>query len=327
MSHLQSLLRPSLALLAAILLVSPLAASGGGEPLYEKARARDLPERGKGTLVEAAKLYEEAAKQGSLAAMTRVGVMYVMGIGVGEDEPRGARWLQRAAEAGHAAGMREYGILFAEGWGVDEDDATAVSWYRQAAAAGDGIAMARLGLAYENGEGVEANGKEAKRWFAAAREALEGELGATKDPEVATILGNLHDEGLGGRRGDARAVALYRQAAEAGFVDGQSYLAYMLLAGEGARRDPREAIRWFVRAANQGDVEAMEELARIYLEGDGVAVDGPAYVYWSARAELVELEAEDDPDLPDAEERRLEAELRAQLRAYEALHPEVAPRG
>ena len=100
----------------------------------------------------------------------------------------------------------------------------------------------------------------------------------------------------------------------------------MLLEGEGTKRNASEAIRWYIRAANQGDDEAMEELARIYAEGDGVDVDGPAHVYWSARAEMSELEAEDDPDLPNDQERKLEAELRAHLRAYEKAHPEVAPR-
>jgi TPR repeat protein len=311
---------------ALALLSSAALAAESPDALYERARALDRSEQGKKPLVEAAKLYEQAAEAGHLPAMTRVGVMFVMGEGVEEDEPRGAKWIRRAAEASHPAAQREYGILFGEGWGVEEDDVEALVWFRKAAAAGDGRALMRIGLAYEEGDGVEPDPKQAKRWFGEARVALASELARTSEPEVAMLLGNLHDEGYGGKIDDARAVALYRQAAEAGYGESQYYLAWMLLEGEGTKRNVREAIRWLVRAANQDDVEAMEELARIYREGDGVPVDGPAHVYWSARAEIGELEAEDDPDLPNAEEKRLEAELRAHLAAYEKLHPEVAPK-
>ncbi|MBP9825614.1 MAG: sel1 repeat family protein, partial [Thermoanaerobaculia bacterium] len=222
--------------LAACRMAAETAALAGDDPaaLFEQARALDRPEGGRETLVEAARLYESAARGGHLAAMTRVGILYVMGEGVEEDEARGANWIRRAAEAAHPRALGEYGLLLAEGWGVEEDDVAAVAWYRKAAAAGDPLGLARLGFAYELGEGIEADPKQAKRWFVEARAALERDLRdlqTTGDPELAMMLGILLDEGLGGRTDDGRAVALYRQAAEAGHAESQFYLAGMLLEG------------------------------------------------------------------------------------------------
>ena len=79
--------------LVASLMAADTAAFAGDDPaaLFEQARALDRPEGGRETLVEAARLYESAARGGHLAAMTRVGSMYVMGEGVEEDEARGAK--------------------------------------------------------------------------------------------------------------------------------------------------------------------------------------------------------------------------------------------
>ncbi len=57
------------------------------------------------------------------------------------------------------------GICYVNGEGVTEDDKQAVYWYRKAAKNGNGDAMVNLGWAYEQGEGVEKNGNNALYWL------------------------------------------------------------------------------------------------------------------------------------------------------------------
>ena len=71
----------------------------------------------------------------------------------------------------------------------------------------------------------------------------------------------------------ARAVKLYRQAAEQGSSVGQCNLGYCMLKGIGIRPDPAQAVYWFRTAAEGGSGRAMCLLGDCYREGQGVEAD------------------------------------------------------
>ena len=73
--------------------------------------------------------------------------------------------LRDAAEQGEAVAQNNLGLMYMEGRGVSQDDTKAVEWYRKAAEQGLAVAQFYLGSMYQEGRGVAQNSKEAYRWY------------------------------------------------------------------------------------------------------------------------------------------------------------------
>jgi len=72
---------------------------------------------------------------------------------------------RESANAGSDRGQLYLGLHYLIGYGVSQDQEEAVKWLRKAAEQGHGIAQWHLGWCYRNGEGVEQNEEEAVKWL------------------------------------------------------------------------------------------------------------------------------------------------------------------
>ncbi len=129
---------------------------------------------------------KRAAEQGDALAQFNLGVMYVKGEGVPEDDAKAVYWYRKAAEHGDALAQFNLGVMYANGEGVPEDDAKAVYWYRKAAEQGDASAQYNLGLKYGKGEGVPEDYVQAYAWWSIA--AAQGHDGAQNNKEILATL-------------------------------------------------------------------------------------------------------------------------------------------
>jgi uncharacterized protein len=139
---------------------------------------------------DAVKWYRKAAEQGDAVAQYYLGLMYLNGKGVPEDDAEAVKWFRKAAEQGNAKAQYYLGFMYANGTGVPEDDAEAVKWYRKAAEQGYANAQFNLGLMYLNGEGVPEDNVFAYMWFNLA--AAQGDEDAKKGKGM--ISGNMTKE-------------------------------------------------------------------------------------------------------------------------------------
>ena len=215
--------------------------------------------------VECTNRDQAAAEQGNAKAQTNLGITYLIGRGVPQDDAEAMRWFRQAAEQGHAKAQFNLGLMYATGRGVPQDDAEAVRWYRLAADQGDASAQFNLGVMYRDGEGVPQDEAEAVRWFRLAADQGNA-LGQSN-------LGVMYAEGRGVPQDDAEAARWYRLAAEQGDVLGQSNLGSMYATGRGVPQDDAEAVRWSRLAAEQGNALGQYNLGVIYAEGRGVPQD------------------------------------------------------
>ena len=78
-----------------------------------------------------------AVTMGDAAAMNRLGMCCLEGIGMDENPQEAARWFQRAADLGNPAGMFNFGKCCLRGTGLVKDRREAGRWLRKAAAKGD----------------------------------------------------------------------------------------------------------------------------------------------------------------------------------------------
>ena len=82
-----------------------------------------------------------------------------------------------------------------------------------------------------------------------------------------------------------QAAAWDRKAAEQGYIDAQSNLGALYLAGHGVPQNYTEAAEWLKKAAGRGEGIALYNLGTMYLKGLGVPQSyGQAYLLFDVAA-------------------------------------------
>ncbi len=170
--------------LAAIVLVFAFAAPGAAGPFEDAADAN-----ARGDYLKALRLIRPLANDGDAVAQFNLGLMYMTGHGVQQDDAAAALWFRKAAEQGYAFAQSNLGVMYRDGRGVPQNYLDAVMWFRKAADQGDAVAQYCLGQQYANGAGVPQDFAEAVIWFQKAAE--QGH------PVAMLRLGVMYAEGRG----------------------------------------------------------------------------------------------------------------------------------
>ena len=153
------------------LLLPPVIAEDG---LYE--RGIELVEQK--DYEKALKAFELGAKTGDLNAMTALGIMYITGVGVIQNDVKGFKYVQDAANKSHPKAQYTLGAIYYLGAGVNIDFKKAFSWISLSADQGYADAQHNLAQMYEAGEGVSQNFEQAYEYYlkAARNDNLDSQI-------------------------------------------------------------------------------------------------------------------------------------------------------
>jgi TPR repeat protein len=186
--------------------------------------------------------------------------------------------LRAADAAAVAAGRCPLGNLEAQEAACRAWMARPLAALRAAAEAGDLAAMEDLGERFHYGlREAPKDDAQAVVW---RRRAAAGNVARAQ-----SAFAFMHANGEGGlERSDAKAVALYRAAAFAGYASALFNLGCCFDNGRGVPRDRAEAVRLWLQAADKGNANAEAALARAYILGEGVAHDYAAALRFARRA-------------------------------------------
>ena len=117
----------------------------------------------------AAEAFQTAAEKGDANAQTSLGLMYLKGEGVEENEQTALNLFQQSAALGDVRGEVNLARMYAKGKaGLVPNYSIAVSWFDKAATQGYADAQYSLGVLYVTGNGVPLNYKKAQELFANA---------------------------------------------------------------------------------------------------------------------------------------------------------------
>ncbi|MDE7214851.1 MAG: sel1 repeat family protein, partial [Clostridia bacterium] len=106
--------------------------SARGEEEFDAAdRAKALYDEGK--LEEAAKLWFKAAEAGDSYAQTCLGICYLEGDGVPEDEAAAVEWFKKAVAQDYPQAYYEFDMCLLTGTGIEENAEEAVNYLKKAA--------------------------------------------------------------------------------------------------------------------------------------------------------------------------------------------------
>ena len=268
----------------AVAWLSKAAASGRADAKNNLAVMYAL---GRGTdknMKQAYKLWQQAADRDAKAEYN-LGVMFLRGFLVVQNDETAASWFSRSEANGNSQARLALALLYHLGRGVIYSETDAIKWYQeaadhgdvdaifnlatlyykigdfakafecflQAATAGDAQACNIVASMYQRGQGVQYNIDRAVKWYTKAANA--GNLQAQFN------LGNLYRKGDGVEQLDKRAAQWYEKAAKAGYAQAQNSLAYMYALGRGIKMDQKQARKWLEAAAAQGLNIAQQNLS------------------------------------------------------------------
>lgn len=150
------------------------------------------------------------------------------------------------------------------------DYATALRLWEPLARAGLARAQNNVGACFAEGLGVPPDSTLAERWLTLAADA--------GDPVGQRNLAAFYFRRAATGADHARAVDLYRKAAEQGDATAQDMLSWMLLEDDVG--DAAEAHRWVMAAAAQGVASSMTRLGLLYHNARGVERDAVEAARW-----------------------------------------------
>ncbi|MGL4409291.1 tetratricopeptide repeat protein [Zoogloea sp.] len=191
------------------------------------------------------------------------------------------------AGVGNTDALFNLGILAEDGLGEPRNLPKAETLYRAAADAGGFKAQYRLGMMYGDGGSLPPDPGKAHHYLSLAAAAgdqdAQARLARLAQPDApASPLEQAERLASQGRH--AEALALYRQAADAGQVRALTKLAWCHEAGRGTPADLATAARLFGEAARAGDAEAQYALAVMYRTGKGQPQDRAQSLDWLRKA-------------------------------------------
>lgn len=198
---------------------------------------------GKGIIQDdkkAAELLSKASDQGVAEAQNFLGNMYLNGVGVTKDEKKAFELYMQAAEHGLADAQENLGDMYLEGKGVEQDIQQALKWIEKAAEQGSATSQVIMGGMYEFGLGVEVDLNKAREWYQkAVEQGNEDTKEALKrvESEIAEQKKDIYSDT---KVGDILTFGTYEQNNDP--------------------RDGKEAIEWIVLAKNEGRFLLMSRL-------------------------------------------------------------------
>ena len=207
------------------------------------------------------------AEEGDPDGLYALGMAYLFGWDIQQDERIGYDYLEQASDKGQTEAMTLLVRMYMQGEydGLDPIKASKMAII----AAKDGVPDAQMyaGLAYMDGIGVEQDYGEAARLFRLA--ANQG------NDEARTNLAFLFQEGLGVEKDEAKAFKMYRTAAKNGNLNGMFHLAVSYEFGNGTEKDLTKAAVWYRKGSDMGDPFSSERLAYLVSEGYDDAPSDP----------------------------------------------------
>ncbi|MDP6969239.1 MAG: tetratricopeptide repeat protein [Gammaproteobacteria bacterium] len=206
------------------------------------------------------------ARSGNAQANNLLGLMYMQGNGVAQDQAQAKAYFEAGANTGHLESLRNLNIL------LDVQYKEELKTVKPAAQGGDSQSQTRLGRMYEFGHGTDPSPTDAFIWYqkAAKQNDLDG----------AMNLARAYNFGIGTKQDLVKAEAIYLAGAKQNHIDSMFFLGTMHFAQisqAGADAD-RQAYAWLKLAADSNHAAAAAMVTRLTLKlGDQIAAAEALY--------------------------------------------------
>lgn len=109
--------------------------------------------------------YKKAAELGNRDGMYNLGLYYLNGLFVEQDDEVALQWLEKAANNGHSDAANDIGVYYHNSKNLRGKHFKAIKWYKLGAELGNKYSQCNLGWHYEYGMGCEVDLSLAKKYY------------------------------------------------------------------------------------------------------------------------------------------------------------------
>ena len=209
---------------------------------------------------KALKCFIKAVDFGNARAMEKIGYMYDLGCGVGQDRTEALKWYKRASEIDDVNLDNHFAYCLEDGHGIEQNIDEAINWFRKSAELGNKKAMFELAVLLFKYKGNET---EAMDWLIKYNDG--NELGVRES--LACIYRWRLEE-------PEKALEIYKLLVEQG--ENHYYtLGEMYSKGKGTERNVQEAIKWFTKAS---EIENINDSSDEYCKWDSMLKIAEIYI-------------------------------------------------
>ena len=247
-------------------------------------------------------------------ALTWLGFMHELGLGVDLDEKQGELYLRQATVRGNVAAARymtwklskadkafeenaaaaRYRTLAEKNLAANPKVPTRIGWMTMVAEkfpenydralrwniknieTENSTVYYNMGVLHDMGRGVELSRKQAASWWDRAAKQ--------NHPLAFWRLGLYYENGGLGKRNLKKAIAHYEKAAELGHMPAVHQLIAILESDEGFDAETEKALLWNRQAAIQGNAKAQSNLGYWYEAGTNIQQDFNQAIHWYSYA-------------------------------------------
>ena len=248
--------------------IEKAAAQNNAKAKYRLASMRFTGVGFKADSVEGRKLFAQSlpglkklVETGDADAQGKLGVLYVMGVAVGQDFAKAMALFQKAAGAGNVKAQADLAGAYLAGKSLAINPTLAGEWFEKAAQAGHGPAQIQLGILCIQARGRRQDIAAGIKWIETASRSGHP-VSAKKAKDLLAQLKKFPPS-------PARDFGRLIEKAKAGDLKSQARLAKRHQTGDGVRMDLKEAARWLRHAARQGDGESCYRLGGYLLLDQG----------------------------------------------------------
>jgi TPR repeat protein len=209
--------------------------------------------------------------------------------------------LKLAADKGHPQAQYLLGMKYINGTDVTQDDNTAIEWLEKAASKNHQDAQSYLAWMTMLGQGKPANVSKSIKWFLQARavqETYPTDVAEVDETDIETAIFQTSRTTEDPLTQFNRGVSLIEakngniqqgmQLIESAAIDNQPqaqiYLAKLYLSGNQIPQNQALGAKWLERCAQSGNLEAQYDLGWLYVNGEGVTRDYHKAYEWFDKA-------------------------------------------
>lgn len=200
-------------------------------------------------LGEASRYFRNAADRNDANGLYNLGMCYMQGLGVPQDDQNAFGRFQSAAEKEHPEAMNNIALFYREGRVVEKNLERSAKFFEKSASYGNPYGQFNFALALQNGEGVA---QDETRAAALLSKAADGGCVEAVDAYGMALL-----DGRGVQENPEAAFKYFLRAADAGYPPAMENLSKCYQSGKGVKADSRRAMEWKIRScAARGDRNA-----------------------------------------------------------------------
>ncbi len=200
-------------------------------------------------LGEAVGYFKKAADKNDANGLYNLGMCYMQGLGVSQEDQKAFSYFRSAAEKDHPEAINNIGLFFREGRVEEKNLEQSAKWFEKSAEFDNPYGQYNFALALQNGEGVA---KDETRAAALLSKAADGGC-----VEAVDAYGMALQKGRGVAENQEAAFRYFLRAAEAGYPPAMENLSTCYRFGKGVKADERRSMEWKIRSrAARGDRNA-----------------------------------------------------------------------